>query len=101
MALLPEPPHIWRLPTVDEIVRSLVKGGENAGCAWDGQPGKADCAVTPDKETPLWAPDASPIYYWAADEVDRANAWYVSYNGSVHFQPKEWSNPRHSYRCVR
>jgi hypothetical protein len=101
LVLLDEPQYLWRLPTVDEIVRSLGKRGENAGCTWDGEPGKAQCEVTPDKETPLWAPDASPIYYWAADEFDQANAWYVSYNGSIHFQPKEWSNPRHSYRCVR
>jgi hypothetical protein len=100
MTLMDEPQGIWRLPTVDEIVRSLVKRSENAGCLWNGTPGSADCEVTPDKETPLWAPDASPIYYWAVDEFDQVNAWYVSYNGSVHFQPKEWSNPRHSYRCV-
>jgi len=99
--LMESPQHIWRLPTADEIVRSLVKHGGSAGCLWDGEPGKADCELTPDKETPLWAPDASPIYYWAFDEFDHVNAWYVSYDGSVYFQPKEWSNSRHSYRCVR
>jgi hypothetical protein len=99
--LLDQVQNIWRLPTVDEIVRSLVKHGENAGCTWDGQAGKANCELAPDKETPLWAPDASPIYYWAADEFDQANAWYVSYNGSVHFQPKDWGNSRQGYRCVR
>lgn len=99
--LMESPQHIWRLPTADEIVRSLVKHGGNAGCLWDGEPGKVDCELTPDKETPLWAPDASPIYYWAFDEFDHVNAWYVSYDGSVYFQPKEWSNSRHSYRCVR
>jgi hypothetical protein len=99
--LLDAPQHIWRMPTADEIVRSLVKGGVNAGCVWERQAGKADCELTPDKETPLWAPDAPPIYYWAADELDQVNAWYVSYDGSVYFQPKEWSNARHSYRCVR
>lgn len=99
--LMAEPQGVWRLPRVDEIVRSLVKRGGNAGCLWNGEPGRTGCEVTPDKETPLWAPDASPIYYWAADEFDQVNVWYVSYDGSVHFQPKEWSNPRHSYRCVR
>ena len=99
--LMDTPQHLWRMPTADEIVRSLVKHGGNAGCVWYGEPGKADCDVIPDKETPLWAPDASPIYYWASDEFDRSNAWYVSYDGSVHFQPKEWGNSRHSYRCAR
>lgn len=99
--VLNEPLYIWRLPVVDEIVGSLVKRGHNAGCIWNGEPGKAECEVNPDKETPLWAPDAAPIYYWAAEELDQNNAWYVSYSGSVHYQPKGWSNSRHSYRCVR
>jgi len=99
--LMELPQYIWRLPTTDEIVRSLVKHGENAGCTWNWEPGKAECEVIPDKETPLWAPDVSPIYYWASDEFDHLNAWYLSYDGAVHFQPKEWSNLQHSYRCVR
>jgi hypothetical protein len=34
--LMPERQDVWRLPTTDEIVRSLVRQGENAGCTWDG-----------------------------------------------------------------
>ena len=33
--LMPEPQNIWRMPTTDELVRSLVRRGENAGCAPD------------------------------------------------------------------
>ena len=40
--LMAEPQDIWRMPSSDEIVRSLVQGGENAGCAWDGESGNAD-----------------------------------------------------------
>ena len=66
--LMTEPQDIWRMPTTDEIVRSLVRGGENAGCtlrqaqgeAWDGESGNADCSRQPNKDTPLWAPDAEP-----------------------------------------
>jgi hypothetical protein len=96
-----EPQNIWRMPTVDEIVRSLPKRGANAGCAWDGSSRRADCETTPDKETPLWAPDQPPIYMWAADEASAEEARYVSYNGWVNAQPKRWGNPRHGYRCVR
>lgn len=68
--LMTEPQGIWRMPMTDEIVRSLARHGQNAGCAWDGETGWADCEITPDKETPLWAPNQPTIYYWSADEYD-------------------------------
>ncbi len=101
LALAEEPQYVWRMPTADELLRSLSRRGENAGCAWQGEPGRAHCTLTPDKETPLWAPDQPPIYYWAADEAGPTEAWYVSYNGAVRSQPRDWGNPRHGYRCVR
>ncbi len=100
-SLMEEPQDIWRMPTADEIVRSLGLHGENAGCEWSGENGRAECGLRPDKETPLWAPDEVPIYYWTADEYDRDEAYYVGYNGSVAKQPKDFGNPRHGYRCVR
>jgi len=113
--LMPEPQDIWRMPTSDEIVRSLVRGGENAGCtlrrtqgeAWNGESRNADCIRQPNKDTPLWASDEEPIYYWSADEHDEELAWYVPftgggrYGGVIGHQPKDWGNPRHGYRCVR
>ena len=102
LTLMGEPQDIWRMPSTDEIVRSLVSDGENAGCTWDGVSMKARCRVTPDKETPLWVPGWSPIYYWSADEYDQHEAYYVSYHGSIiAYQSKSWGNPRHGYRCVR
>ncbi|MGA9351640.1 MAG: hypothetical protein WBW48_22935 [Anaerolineae bacterium] len=107
MTLMVEPQDIWRMPTTDEIVRSLVRGGENAGCTWDGESGSATCKRQPNKDTPLWAPDEEPIYYWSADEYDEKKAWYVPYTGGgryggvISYQPKGWGNPRHGYRCVR
>ena len=99
--LLMEPTHIWRMPTVDEIAGSLSRHNQNAGCVWHGGKGRLDCEFTPDKETPLWAPDTPPVYYWAADDYDPAQAYYVSYTGWVNAQPKNWANPRHGYRCVK
>jgi hypothetical protein len=100
--LMGEPQGFWRMPATDEIVRSLVRDGSHAGCAWDGVSQSARCEVTPDKETPLWVPGWSPIYYWSADEYDEQEAYYVSYHGSIiSYQPKSWGNPRHGYRCVR
>lgn len=101
LELMDQPQDIWRMPTTDEIVRSLNLHGENAGCAWEGELGEVPCALEPDKETPLWAPNQSPIYMWSGDEYDDDDAFYVSYNGRVQGQPKYWGNPRHGYRCVR
>lgn len=104
--LMTDPQNIWRMPTTDEIVRALVRGGENAGCTWDGESANADCRKQPNKDTPLWAPDESPIYYWSADEYDEESAWYVPYTGGgryggmIGYQSKNWGNPRHGYRCV-
>lgn len=96
------PQDIWRLPTAEELTRSLVRDGVTAGCVWDGTPsGRVECARKPDKESPLWNPDQPPIYMWAADEIDADRALYVSHNAWVHPQPKSWGNPRHGYRCVR
>jgi heme/copper-type cytochrome/quinol oxidase subunit 2 len=105
--LLPEPQGIWRMPTADEVVRSLVRRGESAGCAWDGVSEQAECRTQPNKDSPLWAPDESPIYFWTAEEYDVDSAWYVPYTGGrryggwIGFQPKDWGNSRHGFRCVR
>jgi hypothetical protein len=99
--------QIWRMPTTDEIVRSLVRDGQNAGCTWDGESTSATCTALPDKETPLWVPSWSPIYYYSGEEYDEDKAWYVPYTGGhwsggvIGGQPKSWGNPRHDYRCVR
>ena len=99
--LMDEPQYIWRMPTVDEIAGSLALHNENAGCAWDGETGRLTCALNPDKETPLWAPDEQPVYYWTANAFDDEEAYFVSYTGYVNSQPKSWGNPRHGYRCVK
>lgn len=98
--LMHEQQDIWRMPTTDEIVRSLARHGENAGGSWDGK-SRPEYKFRPDKETPLWAPDQEPIYYWSADEYSEEMAYYVCYNGWIRYQPKIWGNPRHGYRCVR
>lgn len=94
--------NIWRMPTTQEVVRSLVRHGTNAGCTWDGKSPSAECEILPDKESPLWATDYMPIYMWTRDEYDSTRARFVSYNGrGVLQQDKRWGNPRHGYRCVR
>ena len=107
LSLAEEPQNIWRMPTNDEIVRSLVRAGETAGCSWDGQSSKAECHVQPNKDTPLWIPETSPIYYYSGEEYDEDSAWYVPYTGGGVFggvigpQLKFGGNSRHGFRCVR
>jgi hypothetical protein len=98
--------NVWRLPSADELVRSLGIHGENAGCVpsstfSEAPSSSALCTRRPDKETPLWAPDREPIYYWVLDEWSEDKAFYVNYQGSIQAQPTRWGNPRHGYRCVR
>ena len=41
--------NIWRLPTVDEAVRSMMLHGENAGGTWDPEGKNAVYEKIPDK----------------------------------------------------
>ena len=93
---------IWRMPTVDELVGSLGRHGENAGCVWAGEMGvQVACDVRPDKESPLWATDVPVIYYWAAEESSTLEGYFVAFNGTVNDAYKLGGNPRHGYRCVK
>jgi hypothetical protein len=105
--LMADPQNMWRMPTTDELVRSLVRGDEPAGCVWDGISSNAECTMQPNKDTPLWNPNASPIYYYSSEEYDADTAWYVPYTGGglyggvIGGQSKRGGNARHGYRCVR
>jgi len=100
-AICDEPQHIWRLPTVDEAVRSLTRGGKNAGGVWDKETGRATYRVQPDKESPLWDSYAETIYWWTATEADADHAWRIVYNGSCWQLPKELGMGSQGFRAVR
>jgi hypothetical protein len=100
--LLDEPQNVWRMPTTDEITRSLGRHGVNAGCRWQGEfRRQVVCDVLPDKESPLWSTDQPVIYYWTADSYSENRGYFVAYNGTVNAAYKLGGNPRHGYRCVR
>lgn len=102
LTLSDTPQDVWRIPGVDDYARAFARHGENAGCAWQGEFMKrVPCEKTPDKETPLWNPTLAPIYYWAVEEYNEREAYFVSYNGFINAAYKSGGNPRHSYRCVR
>ncbi|MHC4989890.1 MAG: hypothetical protein ACYTGC_02825 [Planctomycetota bacterium] len=101
LTLADDPQDIWRLPTVEEIVRSLTRQGVNAGGTWDAVSGRATYGVKPDKESPLWDPHSPIIYWWAADEIEPDHAYRVVYNGGVWLIPKDLGMGSQGFRAVR
>jgi len=100
--LMETPQDVWRMPATDELVRSLGRHGENAGCTWQGEyKAQVECDTLPDKESPLWSTDHPVIYYWTADSFDERRGYFVAFNGWVNATHKLGGNPRHSYRCVK
>ncbi len=100
-ALLPEPQGIWRMPTMDELVRSLTRKGANAGCTWNGKTGRQPCEVRPLRETPLWDPTANyDGIYLLAGEADASGAYYVYGEGTVQISAKYSQARSVNYRCV-
>jgi hypothetical protein len=97
----PVPQHIWRLPTVDEAVRSMARHGQNCGGLWDAETAKATYKTKPDKESPLWNVHSQVIYWWTATEVDEERAHMIVYDGRVWPRAKDFSPAYLGFRCVK
>jgi hypothetical protein len=92
--------HAWRLPTVDEVVRSLVRDGRQAGGRWNPDTATADYDRSPDKESPVWELHSKIIYWWTGTEVDQTRAYRVVYNGMVIPTAKKMGPAYYGYRGV-
>jgi hypothetical protein len=92
---------IWRLPTLDELVRSGARHGANVGGMLDTVAMKATYTVLPDKETPLWNPYSRIVYWWSATEKDTSLAYLYCYNGAVFSQNKKVRADYYGFRAVR
>jgi hypothetical protein len=101
LVLAPTPQDIWRLPTVDEAVRSMARHGQNSGGVWDAETAKATYESTPDKETPLWNVHSQVIYWWTATEVDEEHAYIIVYDGKVWPRAKRFGPAYLGFRCVK
>ncbi len=97
----PVPQHIWRLPTVDEAVRSMARHGQNSGGVWDVETAKATYKTTPDKESPLWNVHSQVIYWWTTTEVDEEHAYIIVYDGKVWSRVKQFGPAYLGFRCVK
>jgi hypothetical protein len=95
------PQHTWRLPTVDEAVRSMARHGQNSGGVWDAESAKATYETTPDKESPLWNGYSQVIYWWTATEADKDHAYIIVYDGEVWPRSKRFSPAYLGFRCVK
>lgn len=101
LALAPAPQQIWRLPTVDEAVRSMARHGRNSGGIWDAENARATYKTTPDKESPLWNTHSQVIYWWTATAVDEARAYIIVYDGQVWPRAKQFGPAYLGFRCVK
>jgi hypothetical protein len=99
--LVTELQHIWRLPTVDEAVRSMSRHGQNSGGVWDSETVQATFITTPDKESPLWNMYSQVIYWWTATEVDQEHAHIIVYDGKVWSRSKVFGPAYLGFRCVK
>ena len=95
------PQDIWRLPTVDEAVRSMARHGQNSGGEWDAETAEARYETMPDKESPLWNVQSQVIYWWTATEVNEEKAYMIVYDGKVWPRSKQLGTAYLGYRCVR
>lgn len=103
MTIMETQQNIWRLPTVEEAVASMMLHGENSGGVWYPQEEKATYEKIPDKETPLWDVHSKVIYYWTGDTSvnDELKAYIFVYNGGVYARFKTNSQGYLSFRAVK
>jgi hypothetical protein len=92
--------NTWRLPTRDEIVRSMTRNNNNAMGFIDDS-GIAQYSIKPDKETPLWNPKSKVIYYWTSESKNEKQAYLVAYNGYILERNKDSGANYQGYRCVK
>ncbi len=99
--LMKAPQNIWRLPTVEEAVRSMARHGRNCGGEWDPKKERARYKIKPDKESPLWDTTSMIIYWWTSTEKDENTVYAIVYNGVVFSVAKDFQIGSRSFRAVK
>jgi hypothetical protein len=92
---------IWRLPTVEEAVRSMARHGSNCGGVWDPTRARASYVTKPDKESPLWDSHSVVIYWWTSSEESSERAYSIDFNGNVYARDKKSTLGSQGFRAVR
>ena len=105
LSLADSPQNLWRLPTINEVVRSLTRDGRNAGGDWDTEMGQTKYRVSPDKESPLWHVHSPVSWWWTStrdlDWPEGRRSFAVSYRGQVSKVRSTWPRPYRGYRAVK
>jgi len=101
LTIASSPQDIWRLPSVDEAVRSMSLHNQNSGGIWDVETATATYESNPDKESPLWNIHSQVIYWWTATEVDEDHAYIIVYDGKVWSRLKDFGPAYLGFRCVK
>lgn len=101
VTLTDEPQNVWRLPTVEEAVRSAMRHNKNSGGTWNDETKTASYNITPDKESPLWNVNSMVIYRWTATEADDKSAYMIVYNGKTWARDKRFAPAYFAFRCVK
>jgi len=99
--LMKTPQNIWRLPTVEEAVRSMARHGRNSGGEWDAKKERAKYRIKPDKESPLWDTTSQIIYWWTSTEKDENTVYVIIYNGVVYSAAKDFQIGSRSFRAIK
>lgn len=102
VTLTDAPQNVWRLPTVEEAVRSASRHNKNSGGIWNDETKTASYDLAPDKESPLWNVNSMVIYRWTATEADDQRAFMIVYSGKVSARDKRSAPPAYfAFRCVK
>jgi len=99
-SLAEAPQNVWRLPTVEEAVRSMHRHGHNCGGSWDAANRSASYERTPDKESPLWDVRSPIVYWWTATELNDREALMIVYDGKVWPREKSLQMGSLGFRAV-
>ena len=100
LTIAEEPQNIWRLPTVEEVVKSMQRHGVNCKGKLDSN-GQPEYKIRPDKETPLWNPNSKVIYWWTKTAIDETNAYMIVYDGKIWIRSKTFGPDYLGFRAVK
>jgi hypothetical protein len=95
------PQDVWRLPSVEEVVRSMTRHGANCGGVWNPVSTQASYTTKPDKESPLWDPYSPVIYWWTASQPNSAQAYSIDFNGKIYNRYRQSNLGSQGFRAVR
>ncbi|MBN8694607.1 MAG: hypothetical protein J0L69_15540 [Bacteroidetes bacterium] len=92
---------VWRLPSIEEVVASLTRNGNNAGGEWNKITKETNYKIKPDKESPLWNSYSPIIYWWTSTEVDSNSVYRIVYNGTFQKINKKLKMGSLGFRAVK